>query len=483
MSPALKNFCTKILWVKGLTMGETEKVSAYLSRSKFEDLPSDVVDHAKKTISDTIACGLGGTKSREGDILLDMMKDLGGNPVATVIGDKTKLPLIQAAQVNCVLTNILDYDETVVKIGHMSTILVPVALAIGEHVRASGKDIINSVVLGCELIVRLREAIEPSEEAFWKTFERVGSGIHLGATVVAGKLLGLNGGQMADALGLTGMVRPTRVTMSDKTAKGMPRWMKITAGDIVIPGIQSAFLARRGFQGDRSMLDQGRGYEASVGSDRFDAGKLTANFGDNYGILRIGFKAYPACRHISATLDAVEAILSENNVDVDRINRVVVKAQKFVAKGFSVYGPEHPIQAQFSIPYTVTMVLLGVSPGPGWYTDSMLKSPKVRELQQKVKVEEDPIIMENYYRENTYSSSVEMTTNGGKQFSKTIENPKGDPKNPFTEQDLIDKLTNMAVWSGLKQRQIDALIQTLANLDNIDDINELTRLLVPRDPD
>jgi len=464
-------------------MGETEKLSAYLSCAKFEDLPANVVAYAKKTICDTIACGLGGRKSREGDILLDMMKDLGGNQVATVIGDKTKLPLIQAAQVNCVLTNILDYDETVVKIGHMSTILVPVALAIGEHVRASGKDIINALVLGCELIMRLREAIEPSEEAFWKTFERVGSGIHLGATVVAGKLLGLDGGQMADALGLTGMVRPTRVTMSDKTAKGMPRWMKITAGDIVIPGIQSAFLAQRGFQGDRSILDQGRGYEASVGSDRFDAGKLTANLGEKYGILRIGFKAYPACRHISATLDAVEAIVSGKGVNVDSIDRIIVKAQKFVAKGFSVYGPEHAIQAQFSIPYTVTMVLMGASPGPGWYAESMLKDPKIRELQQKVKVEEDPIIMENYYRENRYSSRVEIITNDGKQFSKTIENPKGDPKNPFTEQDHIDKLTNMAVWSGLKRRQIDALNQTLANLENIDDISELTHLLVPQDPD
>ena len=170
-------------------------------------------------------------------------------------------------------------------------------------------------------------------------------------------------------------------------------------------------------------------------------------------------------------------------MDVDSIDRIVVKAQKFVAKGFSVYGPEHPIQAQFSIPYTVTMVLMGVSPGPGWYAESMLENPEVRALQQKVKVEEDPIIMENYYRENRYSSRVEIITNDGKQFSKTIENPKGDPNNPFTEQDHIDKLTNMAVWSGLKQRQIDALNQTLANLENIDDISELTHLLVPQDPD
>src|SRR5208283_4578833 len=160
----------------------------------------------------------------------------------------------------------------------------------------SGKDIINAYVLGCEAVIRLRDAMSPSIQAFYTTFERVDAGLHLGVTVTAGKLLGLSGDQMADALGLTGLMRPTRVTRPDWASMGMPRWMKVTNGDITIPGIHSAFLAKRGFPGDRGMLDQGRNFGACCGSDQYDASKLTQGLGTEFGILEIGFKFFSACR-------------------------------------------------------------------------------------------------------------------------------------------------------------------------------------------
>lgn len=460
-------------------MGETEVLANYVANAKYEDLPANVVDHAKKSISDTIACGLGGRKSLEGDILIDIMKDMGGKPEATVIGDKTRLSFMHAAQVNRVLTNILDYDDTLMKIGHMSTVLVPVALAIGERVNASGKDIINAIVLGYEVIIRIRDAVNPSEEVFWKTFERLGSGVQFGVTVVAGKLLGLNGEQMADALGLTGLVRPSRVTRPDWARKGMPRWMKVTLGDTTIPGIHAVFLAQRGFPGDRTILDQGRGYEVSVGSDRYDATKLTANLSKDYGMLGIGYKFYASCRYTSSTLDAVMAIVSENGIKVEDVEQIIVRAQKLVSDNFSIYEPEYMIQAQFSIPYVVTMVLMGEPTGPNWYTENMLKNPKVLEFQRKIKLEEDPVATKKFYTEHKVPSTVEITTKYGKRFSKHVEYPKGYPENPFTMQDHIDKLTNMASWLEMKQGQIDKLILTLNRLEELDTIVELTRLLVP----
>jgi len=460
-------------------MGETQVLADYVTRAKYEDLPADVVKHAKESISDTLACGLGGRKTLEGDILIDMMKEIGGKPEATVIGDKTRLSFMQAAQVNRVLTNVLDYDDTLMKVGHMSTVLVPVALAIGEWFGASGKDIINAVVLGYEVISHLRNAINPSEEAYWKTFEKVDSGIHFGVTVVAGKLLGLNGEQMADAFGLSGLMRAFRTTFPDRERKGMPRWMKITLGDITIPGIHSALLAKRRFPGDRAILDQGRGYEVSVGSDRYDGAKLIANLGKDYEMLRIGYKFYSSCRHTSTTLDAVAAIVSENRIKTDDVEQVIVRVQKSVADFFARYEPDYMIQAQFSIPYVVAMLLMGEPTGPRWYTEKMLKNPKARELQRRVKLEEDPAAAKKSYTESKSPSTVEILTKDGRRFSKYVEDPKGELENPFTQKDHIDKLTNMASWLGMKQNQIKELIQTLDRLEDLRDVSELTRFLVP----
>ncbi len=468
-------------------MGETEVLANYIARMKYEDLPAYVVTHTKELIADTIASGLGGRKTLEGDVLIDIMKEIGCKPEATVIGDKIKLSCMQAAQVNRVLTNILDYDDVLIRpmTGHLGSILVSVALAIGEHVNASGSNIINAIVPGYEVCLRIREAVNPSEEAFLKSFQKPDTGVSFGATTVAGKLLGLNGGQMADAFGLTGRVRTWPTSGSDPGPKGGPgRGRKVTGGDVTIPGIHAAFLAQRGFPGERKILDQGRGYEVSVGSDRYDATKLTADLGKEYGIMRISFKPYSACRYLHPTLDAVSAIVSENGIKAEDVERVTVKIQKHFVDSFAVYEPEHMVQAEFSIPYTVTMVLMGEPTGPNWYTEDMLKNPRVRELQHKVKLEEDveatKFGWEKWDKSNVNQvSTVEITANGGKRFSKRVDSPKGDPENPLTRQEHINKLTNMASWVGMKQSQIDKLIQTLDRLEKLGNISELTRLLVP----
>ena len=461
-----------------MVMSQTETLVDYVVHGKFEDLPASVVSHAKHCIMDVISCGLGGRKTADADILIDMMKEIGGRPEATVIGDKDKLSFMQAAQVNRVLTNMLDYDDDYMKVGHMTTVLVPVAFAMGERLGSSGKDIINAIVHGYEAIIRIRDAIDPSAEAYVKTFEQVDAGIPFGVTVVAGKLLGLNGEQMADAFGLTGFVRAWRVTRPDRAKKGMPRWMKITGGDITIPGIHSAFLAKQGFPGDRQVLDQGRGYELVVGSDRYDAAKLTTNLGEHYRMLRIGFKFYPACRYTCSALDAVAALVSDNGIKAEDVDQTIVRGQKHLSDNFRIYEPDYMIQAQFSIPYVVTMALIG-EPRTNWYTEKMLKNPMIRGYQHKVTIEEDPVATKKFYTEYTAGTSVEIRMKDGKHFNKHVECPKGEPENPFTEQDHINKLTWMASHLGMKPSRIDQLLQILTRFEQLDDISELTKLLVP----
>jgi 2-methylcitrate dehydratase PrpD len=467
-------------------MGETEVLANYVARGRYEDLPAEVVAHTKKIVSDTIACGLGGRKTREGDVLLDIVKEMGGKPQATVMGDATRVSCEQAAQVNRVLTNMLDYDDDILtpNIGHMSSLLVPVALAIGEYTHASGKDIINALALGYEVIIRLREAVDHSVEVFLKSFEKIDfSGLAFGATAVAGKLLGLNGEQMANAFGLTGYVRIKRVRDNNpnQEKEGMAPWMKVTGGDATLPSIHAAFLAQRGFPGDRTILNQGRGYEVTVGSDRYDTTKLIADLGKRYGMLKICFKFYSSCRLTSATLEAAAAIASENSIKAEDVQQVIVRAQKNVSRNMALCEPKYMIQAQFCVPYLVTMVLMGEPTGPNWFTDDMLKNPGVREFQRKVKLEEDPEATKVGWGPMNviWNGTVEITTKDGKCFTKHVEYPKGEPENPFTRQDHIDKLTNMASWLGMKQSQIDELIQTLDSLEKLGPISELTRLLVP----
>ena len=459
-------------------MSQTQVLANYVADSKYEDLPSDVVAHAKRCIMDTVSCGLGGRKTRDADILIKTMKEIGGLPEATVFWERSRLSFIHAAQVNRFLANILDYDDAYMKVGHMTIVLVPVALALGERLQSTGKEIINAVVHGYEAIIRIRDALEPTRDAYVKTFERVDSGTPFGVTVVAGKLLGLDGEQMADAFGLTGFGRASRVTYPDRASKGMPSWMKVTCGDSLIPGIHSAFLAKNGVSGDRRVLDQGTAYGLVVGSDRYDSSQLTRKLGDEYGTMRIGFKFYPACRYTSAAIDAATAIVSENSINVEDIDRIIVRGSKGLATFFQIYEPKQIIQAEFSIPYVIA-VAVAEKRRTVWYDDETMRDPKIWALQHKVSVEEDPAATRKFLTSYVACATVEMNMRDGRVLSRHVEYPKGEPENPFSDQDHIDKFRWMASHVGMNQTQQSELLQKLDRFEDLKKVSELTALLVP----
>jgi 2-methylcitrate dehydratase PrpD len=284
---------------------------------------------------------------------------------------------------------------------------------------------------------------------------------------------------MANAFGLTGHMRPIRVTRPDMATKGMPRWWKVTDGDITIPGIHSTLLAKKGFPGDQTLLDQGRNFSECVGSDRYTASELTKGLGKEFNILGIGFKYYSSCRYISSTLDAVAAIISEHKIQKENVEQITVKVQKIAANTMVIYEPEYMIQAQFSIPYVVTMVVHGEATGPNWFRDALLFDPEIRKFQHKVKVVEDPVATKNFFPSYETPSTVEIRMKDGAHYAKTVVYPKGEPQNPFSRKDHIDKLKNMALWLGIQQEQIDKIIRAIESFQDIRDISQFTRLLVP----
>ena len=254
--------------------------------------------------------------------------------------------------------------------------------------------------------------------------------------------------------------------------------MKITCGDTTIPGIHGAYLAKNGFPGDRHLLDPGRGYEVILGSDRYDPAKLITNLGETYRMLRIGFKFYPACRYTCSAIEATDLLVNENKIKADDVERVVVRGQKHLSDNFRIYEPNYMIQCQFSIPYVVTMALMG-KPRTTWYNEETFMHPEVRACQHKITVEEDPAMTKKFYQEYTAGTTVEIIMKDGRHFSKHVEYPRGEPENPFTEQDHGDKLTWMATHLGMKQDRIDELYQMLSRLEELDNVSALTRLLVP----
>lgn len=466
--------------VSATGVSATLALSRWMVESDYATLPQNVIDHIKWCVIDTVACGLGGRATPEADALIRMADRLGEGGKGTVFGERgRRFSILQAAQINRVLINILDYDDTIIRTGHMSTVAVATALAVGENVKADGRAIIAALAMAYEGVLRLRTAIDPTLEAFRTTFERVDTGVPFCATIAAGKLLGLDAERMAGALGLTGHIKPWHVTTPPMGEFGMPAWFKVTQGDGVIPGIQAAFLAADGFPGDTGIFDEDRGYERQVGSDRFNAEPLLRGADPNFELLDIGFKHEACCRHISAFAEALTAIQQQHKIGADDIASIEVRAHRWTVENLKNPRPAHMIGAQFSMPHCLAMTALGVPTGMAWFRDDALQDPTVDALRRRVRLVHDERAQRIYDQEKRYAGEVAVTSKNGAVLTHFCPAPRGALGNPFSEEDHHTKLSQMAAQAGLSAAQTEALWTMLRELESVEDISALTALLVP----
>ncbi|MEM3703016.1 MAG: MmgE/PrpD family protein [Candidatus Bathyarchaeia archaeon] len=187
-------------------MSVTTFLSEFIGKAKFEDLPSEVVMKAKDLILDTIGCAFGGYLTAADYPLIEFVKALRGRRDSTIIGKGCKAPCSLAAGVNAQLANLLDFDETYRNRAHPGASIVQSALAVAEYQGASGKELINAVVLGYEIATRIGDATHPSPELMKKVW--IQNWPVFGVVTAAAKLLNLNSQAIKEAFGIAGGVAP-----------------------------------------------------------------------------------------------------------------------------------------------------------------------------------------------------------------------------------------------------------------------------------
>src|SRR5437867_8771933 len=98
--------------------------------------------------------------------------------------------------------------------------------------------------------------------------------------------------------------------------------------------------------------------------------------------------------------------------------------------------------------------------------------PKCQQQINNIVIEPDPELYEVHS-----PGIVEITTNKEKRYSCRVVHPKGHPMNPMTNADVEAKFTNLA-GNFMPEYQMRRIIDTVHNLEKVDDIGELLNLLV-----
>ena len=236
----------------------------------------------------------------------------------------------------------------------------------------------------------------------------------------------------------------------------------------------SARLARRGFTCPKTVIEGAGGFNETVMRGSLDFDKLT-DFSPPFYTMDTGFKPICAVGAVHGHLNATLELVRNNEIRYQDIERVRIIAGTRPIQHTGDPAKKYPTNketADHSSYYLTAIAILDRTVGPEQYHHHKYTDPRVRQLIEKISLEIDPE-MDRLPR----SGCSEITTKDGKRYFSRVDYPKGDPKNPMTDQELKDKFASLASKFMSKQ-QIKTVIDTIFRLENVDFIGDLMEEMV-----
>ena len=171
---------------------------------------------------------------------------------------------------------------------------------------------------------------------------------------------------------------------------------------------------------------------------------------------------------------------SENNLnasDIDKVTLGILKAGfPLVAQPEELKrNPKSIVDAQFSMPFGAALAIMYGRTSLEEYVQENVTSPHIKEIMKKVSCVEDPELEREFPKK--WPASVEIVTKRGDRYAATIEYPKGDPENPLSWDELIDKFETLVapVFSSKKSKEI---IQRVRSLEQEEQLDSFAALLL-----
>ncbi len=450
----------------------SHRISEFAVNLKYEDLPKEVVQQVKRFLLDSIGCAFGGWETEDVQVQHLVHQRMGGAEEATVLVGGTKLPMSHAALLNSLLIRALDYNDIYWEEdpSHPSDI-IPAALTPAEALGKSGKEVITAIALAYEFEQRMCEFAHPGiRERKWHHATLTG----FVSPIVAGKILGLNVDQMVNAIGISGS---HTCTLGAVTAGKLTN-MKNTVDPLAVQsGVIAALLAKEGYSGPEHVIDGKEGLADTFGPE-FELNLLTENLGKDWRILRCSMKAFAAEALTHSPISAVLKIVKENNLKPGEISNILVKSIARAADILSdpsKYKPTSKETADHSLPYCLAAAIVDGMVTPAQFKDEKLKDPAIWELLPKIKVVAEAEFEKLFPR--LKATEVAITTKGGKTHTLRIDYPKGDYRDPMTEEELLYKFDSMVLEKVGKEKR-DRMVELIMGLEKVADTRDFMKWMV-----
>ena len=434
----------------------TELLSRFVTDHPSRGWPDAVEAEAHRTFANWVGCAIGPSSHETVQAVLAAVQTLQPAPQASLLGRKDKVDIASAALVNGISSHTWDFDDTHLKtIIHPAGPVAPAVLALAEHYRLPGRDMLDAMVLGIEVSCRVGNAIYPDH--YDRGWHITGTTGMLGSAAACSRLLKLDAARTQMALGI---------------AASQPIGLREQFGTMTKPlhpggaarvGLMSALMAQHGYTASKRALEAPRGL-LQVFSDKTDWSEITEGLGSRWEAGLNTYKPFACGIVIHPAIDGCVQLRNAHGLTADQIEKVTLKVHSLVLELTGKKAPADGLQSKFSVYHSCAVGLIFGQAGEHEYTDEVVARPDVLALRAKVEAVVDDRIHE---------ASVDITirTTDGREFHLFVEHAIGSVEKPMSNAQLRAKFVGQAepVLGAAKTTKAWDLSMAIAGCTDLDE--------------
>lgn len=351
---------------------------------------------------------------------------------------------------------------------HPGAVVVPASVSLAFLRHSSGEALLTAIVAGYEACCRIAAASHP--RARWRGFHNTGTAGVFGAAVAGASLMRMDAAAVENAIGTAASYAAGLFTFL-----GGGDVKRTHPGHAAREGLMAALLTEAGLPAPRGALEMKEGFfHAYAGGDTgaFDGATIDLMRAGGHhpdsplAVANCYIKPYACCRHIHPGIDAVLAILREDGVTAEAVERVEIGSYAIAATHGAV-GWSEMTTAQMSFPFVIATALRAGRVSLADFSAAHRADPETLTLAARVSVAVDPGCEADYPARR--SAHVTVTTRDGRRLHRYVPEPFGGARNRLSDDGISAKFLDLAA-PVLGAAAAEALLGRLWRIDQAADV-------------
>jgi len=412
----------------------TARLAQHIATARERELPADVLEKVTLHVLDTVAAMVSGVHLPAGEKILPFVASMTPSGSASVIGGGSASPTF-AALANGMLAHADETDDShAPSLTHPGCAVVPAALAVGEHIDASGRDLLRAVTAGYDVGPRISSALG-GDRFFDRHHGSHAFGGLFGAVAAGSALACANAAQSAAAL-----------AYAVQMASGNSCWRRDPdhvekafdfGGMPAQAGTLAGLMAADGFTGSHEPIEGTPGLFAAF-PEEADPSRATDGLGERYCVMETAIKRWCVGSPIQAALDSLESLMAEFGFGAADVERVQVDLPRQSAPVVDDRDmPAVNLQHQLAL-----MLLDGTVTFVSGHDLQRMGDPTVVALRARIGITPR---YEQEYIDFPRQAVVTATLCDGRVLSRRTQHVRGTPRNPMTTAEVVGKSRGLMI--------------------------------------